>query len=81
MDYITITRNTRTGLVVAIGGDEQEAGVLQAASFIPVPGPCGGYHRLPHHLPIAQQPSQSPAASQALLSAGCGAHHDPRRPP
>ncbi|MFE9308102.1 hypothetical protein ACFYM5_10415 [Streptomyces sp. NPDC006706] len=79
MDYITITRNTWTGLVVAIGGDEQEAGVLQAASFTPVPRPCGGYHRLPHHLPIAQRPSQSPAASTSLSrpdAASATAHAD-----
>ncbi|MFP8959217.1 hypothetical protein ACLIYP_01405 [Streptomyces nanhaiensis] len=77
MDYITITRDTRTGLVVAIGGDERAAGILQMAGFIPAPGPRGDYHRLPCSLPIAQQLSRSTAASHALLSAGFGVHLDP----
>ncbi|MCX5417681.1 hypothetical protein [Streptomyces sp. NBC_00059] len=38
LDYVTITRDPRTQLVVAIGGDPRAAGFLQTA---------GGFHSAP----------------------------------
>ncbi|MFE1199590.1 hypothetical protein ACFW6E_43955 [Streptomyces olivaceoviridis] len=77
LEYVTITKDARTGLVVALSGTEQAAGLLQRAGFLDHPGPRGTYHRLPHGLPAAEQRRKATAASHALLSAGYSVHLDP----
>jgi hypothetical protein len=77
LEYVTITKDSRTGLVVAIGGTEEAAGILQQAGFLSAPGPRGDYHRLPHGLPVEQQCLKATAASHALLAAGHSVHLDP----
>ncbi|MFF8447688.1 hypothetical protein ACF06Q_08305 [Streptomyces leeuwenhoekii] len=78
LEYITITKDPRTGLVVALGGTQHAAGILQrAGGFLDVPGPRGDYHRLPHGLSAGQQRLQATAASHALLAAGYSVHLDP----
>ncbi|AJT62530.1 hypothetical protein T261_0841 [Streptomyces lydicus] len=77
LDYITITRDPRTQLVVAIGGDQRAAGILQTTGgFLSAPGPRGDYHRQPHDMPIEQQ-RQGATAAHALLLAGYSVHLDP----
>ncbi|WP_234328279.1 hypothetical protein [Streptomyces sp. NRRL S-37] len=42
LEYVTITKDPRTGLVVAIGGTEQAADILQrAGGFVTAPGLAG----------------------------------------
>lgn len=78
LEYVTITKDPRTGLVVAIGGTERAADILQrTGGFLTAPGPRGDYHRLPHDLPAEQQRLKATAASHALLSAGHSVHLDP----
>jgi hypothetical protein len=77
LEYVTITKDPRTGLVVAIGGTEEAAGILQQAGFLSAPGPRGDYHRLPHGLPAGQQCLKATAASHALLAAGHSVHLAP----
>jgi hypothetical protein len=78
LEYITITKDPRTGLVVAIGGTERAADILQrTGGFLTAPGPRGDYHRLPHGLTVEQQRLKATAASHALLSAGHSVHLDP----
>jgi hypothetical protein len=78
LDYITITRDVRTKLVVAVGGDERAAGILQTTGrFLPAPGPRGDYHRQPADLPAEDQRRGATAAAHALLLAGFGVHLDP----
>ncbi|MFE7810796.1 hypothetical protein ACFU5P_02165 [Streptomyces sp. NPDC057433] len=78
LEYVTITKDPRTGLVVAIGGTEQAADILQrTGGFLTAPGPRGDYHRLPHRLPIAEQRLKATTASHALLAAGHSVHLDP----
>ncbi|MEV5244423.1 hypothetical protein [Streptomyces werraensis] len=78
LEYVTITKDPRTGLVVAIGGTERAADILQrTGGFLTAPGPRGEYHRLPHGLPVEQQRLKATAASHALLCAGHSVHLDP----
>ncbi|MDQ0687136.1 MULTISPECIES: hypothetical protein [Streptomyces] len=78
LEYITITKDPRTGLVVAIGGSEKAAYILQrTGGFLSAPGPSGDYHRLPHGLPVEHQRLKATAASHALLAAGHSVHLDP----
>ncbi|MFE6164492.1 hypothetical protein ACFQ7F_36890 [Streptomyces sp. NPDC056486] len=78
LEYLTITKDPRTGLVVAIGGTEQTADILQqAGGFLSAAGPRGDYHRLPHNLPVEQQRLKATTASHALLAAGHSVHLDP----
>ncbi|MER5215364.1 hypothetical protein ABT063_33665 [Streptomyces sp. NPDC002838] len=78
LEYLTITKDPRTGLVVAIGGTQPVAGILQrSGGFLNVPGPRGDYHRLPHGLTVEQQRLKATAASHALLAAGYSVHLDP----
>ncbi|MEU8784826.1 hypothetical protein [Streptomyces sp. NPDC048637] len=78
LEYVTITRDPRTQLVVAIGGDERAAGILQTTGgFVSAPGPRGPYHRQPHSLPVDQQRAGATAAAHALLLAGVSVHLDP----
>ncbi|MER8219017.1 hypothetical protein ABTZ58_00115 [Streptomyces sp. NPDC094143] len=77
LEYVTIAKDARSGLVVALGGTEQAAALLQRAGFLDHPGPRGTYHRLPHGLPAAEQRRKATAASHALLSAGYSVHLDP----
>ncbi|CQR61855.1 hypothetical protein [Streptomyces leeuwenhoekii] len=78
LEYITITKDPRTGLVVALGGTQHAAGILQrAGGFLDAPGPRGDYHRLPQGLTAGQQRLQATAASHALLAAGYSVHLDP----
>ncbi|MFJ8676336.1 hypothetical protein [Streptomyces sp. NPDC093589] len=78
LEYVTITRDPHSGLVVAIGGTERAEGILQTAGgFVSSPGPRGPYHRLPHSLPVDQQRAGATAAAHALLLAGISVHLDP----
>ncbi|MGV9790845.1 hypothetical protein ACWEIK_22350 [Streptomyces sp. NPDC004673] len=78
LEYITITKDARTDLVVAIGGTDEGAAILQqTGGFLSAPGPRGDYHRLPHGLPIKEQRLKATAASHALLAAGHSVHLDP----
>ncbi|MEE1838060.1 hypothetical protein [Streptomyces sp. SP17KL33] len=78
LEYVTITKDPRTGLVVAIGGSLEAADILQRnGGFLPAPGPRGDYHRLPHGLPVEQQRLKATTASHALLAAGHSVHLDP----
>ncbi|MFE3901294.1 hypothetical protein ACFXPY_13280 [Streptomyces sp. NPDC059153] len=77
-DYSTITKDPRTELVVAIGGTERAADILQrAGGFLNAPTIGRDYHRLPHGLPVEQQRLKATAASHALLAAGHSVHLDP----
>ncbi|WP_447035857.1 hypothetical protein [Streptomyces sp. DSM 118878] len=78
LEYVTITKDPRTGLILAIGGTEKAADILQrTGGFLFAPGPRGDYHRLPHGLPIEQQRLKATGASHALLAAGHSVHLDP----
>ncbi|MFF0201933.1 hypothetical protein [Streptomyces sp. NPDC005017] len=78
LEYITIARDPRTQLVVAVGGDQRAAGILQTTGgFLSVPGPRGDYHRQPHTMPVEQQRQGATAAAHALLLAGFSVHLDP----
>ncbi|MEV5979662.1 hypothetical protein [Streptomyces sp. NPDC052114] len=78
LDYVTITRDPKTQLVVAIGGDQRAEGILQTAGgFISAAGPRGPYQRQPHTMPVEQQRQGATAAAHALLLAGFGVHLDP----
>jgi hypothetical protein len=78
LDYVTITRDPKTALVVAIGGDQRAAGLLQTTGgFHSAPGPRGDYHRLPHALPFEEQRQGATAAAHSLLLAGYSVHLDP----
>ena len=78
LEYVTITKDPRTGLVVAIGGTEKAADILQrTGGFLSTAGPRGDYHRLPHGLPSEQQRLKATTASHALLAAGHNVHLDP----
>ncbi|WP_405734821.1 hypothetical protein OG607_41160 [Streptomyces sp. NBC_01537] len=78
LDYITISRDPRTQLVVAIGGHDRSAGILQTiGGFVSVFGPRGDYHRQPHTMPVDQQRQGATAAAHALLLAGFSVHLDP----
>ncbi|MCL3997181.1 hypothetical protein [Streptomyces lavenduligriseus] len=77
LDYVTITKDKRTGLVLALGGADQAAGIPQRAGFLDVPGPRGTYHRLPHHLSVQERHRKATTASHALLAAGYSVHLDP----
>lgn len=78
LEYVTITKDPRTGLVVAVGGTERAADILQrTGGFLTAPGPRGDYHRLPHGLPVEQQRLKATAASHVLLCAGHSVHLDP----
>ncbi|MFF8481996.1 hypothetical protein [Streptomyces antibioticus] len=78
LEYVTITKDPRTDLVVAIGGTEPAADILQrVGGFLSAPGPRGDYHRLPHGLPVEQQRRKATAAAHALLAAGHSVHLDP----
>ncbi|MGV9401665.1 hypothetical protein [Streptomyces sp. NPDC003667] len=78
LEYVTITKDPSTDLVVAIGGTEKAADILQrTGGFLSVAGPRGDYHRLPHGLPTEQQRLKATTASHALLAAGHSVHLDP----
>ncbi len=69
LEYVTIAKDSRTVLIVAIGGTEQAADILQrTVGFLTAPGPRGDYHSLPHGLPIEQQRLKATTASHALLA-------------
>lgn len=78
--YATITRDPRTRLAVAIGGDDRAASILQRiGGFIRHPGPRGPYHRQPHVLSAKEQRRGATGAAPtlALLQAGYSVHLDP----
>ncbi|MEU8617340.1 hypothetical protein [Streptomyces sp. NPDC048623] len=76
--YVTITRDARTQLVLAIGGDQRAAGILQTTGgFTRHPGPSIHYHRQPVTMPVEQQRLGATAASYALLAAGYSTFLDP----
>ncbi|MER7932935.1 MULTISPECIES: hypothetical protein [unclassified Streptomyces] len=78
LEYVTITKEPRTGLVVAVGGTEQAADILQrTGGSLSAPGPRGDYHRLPHGLPVQEQRLKATAASHALHAAGHSVHLNP----
>ncbi|MDF3140882.1 MULTISPECIES: hypothetical protein [unclassified Streptomyces] len=68
LEYVTIAKDPRTDVVVALGGTEKAAGILQrTGGFLPAPGPRGDYHRLPHGLPVEQQRLAATTAAHTLL--------------
>ncbi|MGW6393102.1 hypothetical protein ACWFR1_21915 [Streptomyces sp. NPDC055103] len=70
-NYVTITRDPRTQLVLAIGGNQRAAGILQTTGgFTHHPGPSIHYHRQPVTMPVERQRLGATAASYALLAAG-----------
>ncbi|MFI1185795.1 hypothetical protein [Streptomyces californicus] len=70
LEYITITKDPRTGLVGAARGAEKAADILQrTGGFLSATGHHGTYHRLPHGLPVEQQRLKATTASHALLAA------------
>jgi hypothetical protein len=78
LQYVTITRDPRTGLVVAIGGDERAAGILQTlGNFVEASGPRGPYHRQPHTMSVDRQRHGTTSAAHGLLLAGFGVYLDP----
>ncbi|MFE1407825.1 hypothetical protein ACFW5D_30210 [Streptomyces sp. NPDC058770] len=78
LEYITITKDHRAELVVALGGTERAADILQrTGGFLNAPGIGRDYHRLPHSLPVEQQHLKATAASHALLAAGHNVYLDP----
>ncbi|MFI5751079.1 hypothetical protein ACIBBE_35415 [Streptomyces sp. NPDC051644] len=78
LEYVTITKDPRTDLVVAMGGTEKAADILQrTGGFLSTAGPRGDYHRLPYGLPVEQQRLKAATASHALLAAGHSVHLDP----
>ncbi|MFE2518431.1 hypothetical protein ACFXG9_24340 [Streptomyces mirabilis] len=78
LEYVTITKDPRTDLVVAIGSTEKAADILQrTGGFLSAAGPRGDDHRLPHGLPVEQQRLKATTASHALLAAGYSVHLDP----
>lgn len=77
LEYVTLTKDPLTGLVIAIGGTGQVADILQRSGFLDADGPRGPYHRLPHGLPVREQRLKVTAASHALMSAGHSVSLDP----
>ncbi|MFD4555958.1 hypothetical protein ACFWP5_16835 [Streptomyces sp. NPDC058469] len=77
LEYITITKDLRTGLVLALGGTREAAGILQRTGFLNEYGPRGDYHRLPHGLTEDDERRKATAASHTLLAAGYSVHLDP----
>ncbi|WP_326812285.1 hypothetical protein OIE62_07675 [Streptomyces scopuliridis] len=78
LEYITIIKDPRTQLVIALGSGPQAAGILQTTGHsVPAPGPRGKYHRQPHTLPVQQQRQGATTAAHALLLAGFSVHLDP----
>ncbi|MFE9725950.1 hypothetical protein ACFYQ5_20720 [Streptomyces sp. NPDC005794] len=75
-EYATITKDPRTDLVVAIGGTDKAADILQQTGGF-LSAAAGAYHRLPHGLPVEQQRLKATTASHALLAAGHSVHLDP----
>lgn len=39
LEYLTITKDSRTRLVIALGGTQKAAGILQRNGFLHAPGP------------------------------------------
>ncbi|MFI9210215.1 hypothetical protein ACIGW7_19015 [Streptomyces sp. NPDC053253] len=69
--YVTITRDPRTQLVLAIGGNQRAPGILQTTGgFTQYPGPSIHYHRQPVTMPVERQRIGATAAAYALLAAG-----------
>ncbi|MEU6227502.1 hypothetical protein [Streptomyces sp. NPDC047042] len=77
LEYLTITKDSRTGLVIALGGTWEAAGILQRNGFLDAPGPRGAYHRLPHGLPAEEERRKATAASRTLLAVGYSVHLAP----
>ena len=70
LDYVTIPRDSKTQLVVAVGGDERAKGILQTVgSFISAAGPRGPYQRQPHSMPVEQQRQGARTSAPALPTA------------
>ncbi|MCZ0978723.1 hypothetical protein O1L60_04235 [Streptomyces diastatochromogenes] len=71
-------RDPRTQLVLAIGGDQRAAGILQTAGgFTRHPDPSTHYHRQPVTMPVEQQRLRATAASYALMACGYSTFLDP----
>uniref|UniRef100_A0AAU2K161 Uncharacterized protein n=1 Tax=Streptomyces sp. NBC_00049 TaxID=2903617 RepID=A0AAU2K161_9ACTN len=75
LDYVTITRDPRTHLVVTSRCTPEAAGILETVGRFR----DGGVHylRQPHDLPVEQQRHYATAAAQALLLAGFSVFLDP----
>ncbi|GAA2678135.1 hypothetical protein GCM10010400_46630 [Streptomyces aculeolatus] len=76
LGYVTLTKDPHTELVVAVGGTERAADILQQHDFLPASGPRGDHHRLPRCAP-EQQRLKATAASYTLLTAGYNVYLDP----
>lgn len=78
LNFVTITRDPRTDLVVTSSCTPEAAGILETVGrFVEFPGPRGPFHRQPHDLPVELQRHYATAATQALLLAGFSVYLDP----
>ena len=77
LEYVTITKDPHSELVVAVGGTEYAADFLQRESFLPVPGLRAGCHHLPHYLTPEVQRLCAIAAWRALRTDGFSAYSTP----
>ncbi|MGW0792923.1 hypothetical protein ACWD04_33150 [Streptomyces sp. NPDC002911] len=75
-EYVTITKDPRTDLVLAIGGTDKAADILQRTDGF-LSAAAGAYDGFPHGLPIEQQQLRATTASHSLRAAGHSVHLDP----
>ncbi|GAA2624556.1 hypothetical protein GCM10010425_20480 [Streptomyces spororaveus] len=75
LDYVTITRDPRTQLVVTSRCTPEAAGILETVGRFR--GSGAHYLRQPHDLPVEQQRHYATAAAQALLFSGFSVFLDP----
>ncbi|MET8714870.1 hypothetical protein ABZV52_17090 [Streptomyces sp. NPDC004735] len=75
-EYVTITKDPRTDLVLAIGGTDKAADILQRTDGF-LSAAAGAYDRFPHGLPIEQQQLRATTAWHSLRAAGHSVHLDP----
>ncbi|MFI7560800.1 hypothetical protein ACIBVM_02965 [[Kitasatospora] papulosa] len=76
-EYVTITKDPRIDLVLAIGGTDKAADILQRTDGF-FSAAAGAYDGFPHGLPIEQQ-LRATTASHSLRAAGHSVHLDPAR--
>ncbi|WP_405421519.1 hypothetical protein [Streptomyces erythrochromogenes] len=75
LEYVTITRDPRTQLVVSSRCTPETAGILETVGRFRDGGVQ--YMRQPHDMPVEQQRHYATAAAQALLISGVSVYLDP----